>query len=161
MNQEYSLFKQYHDQSTLGARMSSETKPFLTYHSGSATSSTVMLSTPHSYKQRLLHDVRKNLISYLIVFALTTVVWMSVVFTFIPDISDGYRLRTLHPDARRHNITSGMKLLTCGESRTNAEARSKGCKYDVLLNGWVPEPCYDEEFVRPILLSLILLILML
>ena len=132
--------------------MSSETKPFLTYHSNSSISSTTTLSpstsSQPSYKQKILHDIRSNIVSYTIVFALTTLLWMSIVFSFIPDESTQYHLRTSHPDARRHNVTSGMTLLTCGETKTNEEALEKGCKYDVLLNGWVPSPCYDQEFVR-------------
>jgi len=45
----------------------------------------------------------------------------------------------------RHNITSSAKLITCGGSV--AEARQRGCKYDILLNNWVPAPCYDDEFL--------------
>src|SRR3569833_3227649 len=45
----------------------------------------------------------------------------------------------------RHNITSSAILITCGGSV--AEARQRGCKYDILLNNWVPAPCYDDEFL--------------
>jgi len=33
------------------------------------------------------------------------------------------------------------KILDCGH--TPAEARAKGCVYDVMMQDWVPEPCYD------------------
>lgn len=135
-------------------KMSSETKPFL--YTSSNSSSTTLTSQHNSSSsssplrkitRSLLSDIRSNIVSYTIVFAFTTLLWMSIVFTFIPDASSEYRTKISHPDARKHNVTSGMKLLTCGESKTNEEAIEMGCKYDVLLNGWVPEECYDEEFV--------------
>lgn len=133
--------------------MSSETKPFLytSSNSSSLTLTSQQNPSPSSplriYVRSLLSDLRSNIVSYTIVFALTTLLWMIIVLTFIPDASSEYRTRLSHPDARNHNVTSGMKLLTCGESKTNEEAIEMGCKYDVLLNGWVPEQCYDEEFV--------------
>ncbi|KAK6077860.1 hypothetical protein SCUP515_04698 [Seiridium cupressi] len=45
----------------------------------------------------------------------------------------------------RHNITTNAHLLTCGNS--TQEARDRGCKYDILLNNWVPAPCYDQEWI--------------
>ena len=33
------------------------------------------------------------------------------------------------------------KILDCGGSPS--EARAKGCVYDVMMQDWVPEPCYD------------------
>ncbi len=34
------------------------------------------------------------------------------------------------------------KILDCGHSPT--EARDRGCVYDVMMQDWVPEPCYDS-----------------
>ena len=45
----------------------------------------------------------------------------------------------------RHNVTTNAKLLTCGSSP--AGARARGCKYDMFLNNWIPEQCYDEEWI--------------
>lgn len=45
----------------------------------------------------------------------------------------------------RHNITTSARLLSCGNSVSSA--RAAGCKYDILLNNWVPAPCYDQEFI--------------
>lgn len=45
----------------------------------------------------------------------------------------------------RLNITSNTTLLTCGS--TVPQAKSNNCKYDILLNNWVPAPCYSQEFV--------------
>lgn len=49
------------------------------------------------------------------------------------------------PSPRPLNVTSHAHLLTCGASV--AEARAQGCEYDILLNNWVPAPCYAREFV--------------
>lgn len=46
----------------------------------------------------------------------------------------------------RHNITTGARLLECGNS--TQEAKSLGCQYDVLLNHWVPAPCIDHDFLE-------------
>ncbi|KAF6814775.1 hypothetical protein CMUS01_12576 [Colletotrichum musicola] len=53
---------------------------------------------------------------------------------------------TPNPDyiALTHNVTTGATLVSCGNS--SQEARKNGCKYDTLLNHWVPEQCYDKEF---------------
>ncbi|KAH7368235.1 hypothetical protein B0T11DRAFT_276659 [Plectosphaerella cucumerina] len=45
----------------------------------------------------------------------------------------------------RHNITSHSRMIDCGN--TPAEARANKCVYDILLNAWVPEPCFDQEFI--------------
>lgn len=45
----------------------------------------------------------------------------------------------------RHNVTSHAHLIDCGN--TPAEARAKKCVYDILLNAWVPEPCFEQEFI--------------
>lgn len=130
--------------------MSSESKPFLKY-TDSDTSSTHSSSPPppktsYDYLPALERSYPK-IISYGTVFVLTSAFWMAVVFIFVPSPTDvshtpspkGYAASKLH------NITSDATLLTCGENRSNGEAREAGCKYDILLNGWVPEPCYDEE----------------
>lgn len=42
------------------------------------------------------------------------------------------------------SITAGATLHTCGNTTT--EARARDCRYDLLLNSWVPAACYDGEF---------------
>ncbi|KIW58048.1 hypothetical protein PV05_02598 [Exophiala xenobiotica] len=44
-------------------------------------------------------------------------------------------------EANDHDVLAG-KVLECGYSFT--EARSRGCVYDVMMQDWVPEPCYDS-----------------
>lgn len=48
--------------------------------------------------------------------------------------------------SRFHNVTSGAKLVGCGNS--TAEALAGGCKYDTLLNAWVPGRCFDREWIE-------------
>ncbi|KAK2035253.1 hypothetical protein LX32DRAFT_669359 [Colletotrichum zoysiae] len=43
-----------------------------------------------------------------------------------------------------HNVTSTAHYISCGNS--TAEAKRNGCRYDTLLNYWVHERCFDQEF---------------
>lgn len=47
--------------------------------------------------------------------------------------------------SRPLNMTSNAHLLHCGT--TPSEARLRNCKYDILLNNWVPSPCFTQEFI--------------
>lgn len=53
--------------------------------------------------------------------------------------ADAEIIKTI-PDPLAGNPLSGQ-VLDCGS--TPAEAREKGCVYDVMMQDWVPEPCYD------------------
>lgn len=48
--------------------------------------------------------------------------------------------------SRFHNVTSGARLISCGNS--TAKALAGGCEYDTLLNAWVPGECFDQEWVE-------------
>lgn len=52
----------------------------------------------------------------------------------------------LKDTSRFHNVTSGAKLLSCGNS--TVEALAAGCQYDTLLNAWVPARCLDREWIE-------------
>ncbi|KAK0618912.1 hypothetical protein B0T14DRAFT_518250 [Immersiella caudata] len=81
----------------------------------------------------------------LIVFIVTSLLWLSAIFIAL-DSKEEFRDGSANNGAgHRHNVTSGATLLTCGNSQ--AEARSLGCKYDPFLNHWVPQPCYDDEWI--------------
>ncbi|KAK1659128.1 hypothetical protein BDP55DRAFT_563677 [Colletotrichum godetiae] len=43
-----------------------------------------------------------------------------------------------------HNVTTNAEFISCGNS--TVEAKKMNCKYDTLLNYWVPSQCYDREF---------------
>lgn len=46
---------------------------------------------------------------------------------------------------KNHNITSHARLITCGNSI--AEAKQLGCRYDIMLNDWVPTECWDDQSI--------------
>ncbi|KIW03632.1 uncharacterized protein PV09_05384 [Verruconis gallopava] len=92
--------------------------------------------------RRLANAQRKRLISHGLVFLATSLLWLAIWL-----YSSSLPFGGSRPDVNiQHNITSNAKLLECGSSPR--EARALGCKYDILLNHWVPEPCYDEEFIQ-------------
>jgi len=79
----------------------------------------------------------------LLVFLLTSSLWIAISFAITPTSTHSKAVNTNH---EQHNLTSNARALDCGDSVE--EARAAGCKYDILLNHWVPAPCYDDEFVR-------------
>lgn len=76
----------------------------------------------------------------------TSLLWILVLF-FCRATSTPSRTTPTTNDmtAPRHNITTGARLLQCGS--TPQEARANNCKYDILLNNWVPAPCFDQEWI--------------
>ncbi|KAK4444710.1 hypothetical protein QBC34DRAFT_414530 [Podospora aff. communis PSN243] len=81
----------------------------------------------------------------LLVFIATSLLWLAVIFLGLDSKHDIRTDNTNNYAGRQHNVTSGATLITCGNSQ--AEARSLGCKYDPFLNHWVPQPCYDDEWI--------------
>lgn len=47
--------------------------------------------------------------------------------------------------APRHNITTNAHMISCGETPESAEANN--CTYDILLNAWVPAPCFEQDWI--------------
>ena len=86
---------------------------------------------------------RKTVLSNLLVFVLTSLFWLAVISA--SDVSAKDPVSTQNHQSYRHNVTTHAKLLTCGSS--SAEARAQDCKFDILLNNWVPQPCYDDEWI--------------
>lgn len=85
-------------------------------------------------------------LSNFFVFAITSLLWLVVVIISLgASNKDIHTIGTTNGAGHRHNVTTDATLITCGNSA--AEARSLGCKYDTLLNHWVPAPCYDEEWI--------------
>ena len=115
-----------------------EHQPFLKY------SDDPMIDEPEPGRQ--YHHVegrRTMLLSHSLVFIITSLLWTMVFFTISPtSIHWGSPSKV----EDHHNITSNARLVTCGNS--TQEARALGCKYDVLLNNWVPAQCVDKEFVQ-------------
>lgn len=107
---------------------------------------------------RHIRPTRANLLPSIVVCFVTSLFWGALFFLFHPSTSTQHTTTPTSTSAvhthtstssslqgSRHNVTSGARLLTCGSDV--ATARASGCRYDVLLNNWVPGPCYDQEFV--------------
>ncbi|KAJ9606169.1 hypothetical protein H2200_009130 [Cladophialophora chaetospira] len=67
-----------------------------------------------------------------------------------PTSSAGVALPTLSTEHKEEDLAKPNpltgKVLDCGYSPE--EARAKGCVYDVMMQDWVPEPCYDEVLTK-------------
>ncbi|QDS78022.1 hypothetical protein FKW77_002885 [Venturia effusa] len=90
--------------------------------------------------------------SHTLVFLLTTLFWLTIhslplLSLHSPTTTTTTTPTPSTPGTPHHNITSTARLLTCGN--TTSTAHSSGCKYDILLNNWIPQPCYDDadEFI--------------
>ncbi|KAK2001441.1 hypothetical protein LX36DRAFT_351133 [Colletotrichum falcatum] len=97
------------------------------------------------------HASRRNtFLSHTFVLVGTSLVWILIFFLMSPSMKTNASRQEIVSSApplpaERHNITTGMEKISCGS--TTQEARAKGCKYDILLNHWVPERCFDKESV--------------
>ncbi|KAK5050519.1 hypothetical protein LTR84_003800 [Exophiala bonariae] len=118
--------------------MSGEQQPFLQY-------SDDLLSVDEHESGHSAHHGKaswSSFLSHLLVFLLTSSVWLAISLA-IPAISNS---RSVGTADQVQNVTSNAWALDCGDSVE--EAKALGCKYDVLLNHWVPAPCVDDEFVQ-------------
>ena len=128
--------------SSAPSTMSSETKdiehqPFLGY------SDDPTINKPQPERQyRHVESRRTSLLSHSLVFVITSLLWVVVLFAIS---SPPTHWRSTSNVGDRHNITSNRRLLKCGNS--TQEARALDCKYDILLNNWVPAPCLDQDFI--------------
>jgi hypothetical protein len=148
-----------------------ETQPFLAFSddpaAGGATTGDGNLP-PHREAMIKASGTRR-VIRDIVVCLATSLVWGLVIWMFIPGSapassspsssssshagddapsqmpSQGSSVITGEDMARSHNITTGAKYISCGNS--TGEARSKGCTYDTLLNAWVPAQCLDQEWI--------------
>lgn len=86
----------------------------------------------------------------LFVFLIASLLWLGATFFLLPwpTSTATYNKPTQGGEAgdyRSHNLTSNAHFETCGNS--TAEAQRKGCRYDTLLNHWVPAACMDQEWI--------------
>ena len=81
--------------------------------------------------------------------ACLTVGTLVLIMLIIP-FSGVFYHRHHHHDATT-DIVSSSKPRSCGE--TPSEAKHLGCVFDVMLQSWVPETCYDEELSEKFLLD--------
>lgn len=141
-----------------------ETQPFLAFSDDPAGQAGAAVGDgslpPHREAQVKAPGTRRLLRDVAICLA-TSLLWVLVIWMFIPSPgtassstpsspadempSQGSSVITGEDMARFHNITSGAKYISCGNS--TVEARAKGCTYDTLLNAWVPAQCLDQEWI--------------
>lgn len=118
--------------------MSGEQQPFLQYSDDSSS-----VDEQESGRQaRHGKAPWSTFLSHLLVFLLTSSVWLAISFAIAPSSTS----HSVNTTEEAQNVTSNAWALDCGDSVE--EAKDLGCKYDVLLNHWVPAPCVDDEFVK-------------
>lgn len=140
----------------------SESRPFLEYsdnesaRSGGGDVGVIVSESSESSKRAIRRSNR--LARDLFVFLIASLLWLGAIVFFLPWLTtsiDTYNDNPTRPlqsggggaavNYRLHNLTSNAHFETCGNS--TAEAQQKGCRYDTLLNHWVPAACMDQEWV--------------
>lgn len=138
-----------------------ESRPFLEY-SDDPAGSVDLGSIPPSPKGAK-KAIRTNRVARdLLVFFVASLLWIAAIFFFLPWPNTSRSTETskqpphqgdgggasgggVGGDYRLYNITSNAHFVACGNS--TAEAQQKGCRYDTLLNHWVPAACMDQEWI--------------
>lgn len=142
-----------------------ESRPFLEYSDDPAESGELDIVGESSNASK--RAIRNNRLARdLFVFLITSLLWLGAIFFLVPwpsstgtynkptttqggsggSSSSGKPLQSsAGVDYRVHNLTSNAHFETCGNS--TAEAQRKGCRYDTLLNHWVPAACMDQEWI--------------
>ncbi|KAF2675069.1 hypothetical protein BT63DRAFT_409182 [Microthyrium microscopicum] len=116
-----------------------EQQPFLMYTDSPAIGE---LGPNHRYQKT--QSKRRKILSHCLVFVATSVFWILAMTVISSNSTNGWH--PLNTANSRHNVTSHARLITCGN--TTAEATARGCKYDILLNNWIPAQCHDHEFLE-------------
>lgn len=109
----------------------SSPSPYATESKDDEAGESLLPGEPKDFVSRHERLPRARLVVSHVVTFLIAVLLSTAVFTI---------LRPTHSQPNAEPIT---KHLHCGNS--TAEARSRGCVFDVLTNMWVPEPCWDRE----------------
>lgn len=103
------------------------------------------------------HSIAFWFMTHALACLLTSFVWLAILWlsksamsywmcsNLIPSTAQPHYHPGLATDVSR-NFTANAQLLTCGHS--TQEAKSMGCKYDILSNHWIPGICMDEEAVK-------------
>lgn len=153
----------------------SQREPFLSYTDTTTTYHDEEDAAKQEARHyRNVQRTGRNYLPHLILCFATSFFWAGLFFLFLPDAPAHLAAEcqsnittpppssppTIHGPGHDHkaptttttsssisriNITTGAHLLHCGT--TVAEAKSLYCKYDILLNNWVPSPCYSQEFI--------------
>ncbi|PTB49543.1 hypothetical protein M431DRAFT_486544 [Trichoderma harzianum CBS 226.95] len=97
------------------------------------------------------------LMSHTLACSVTSLMWLAILWLsrsamspwmcsqFLSSVAQPHYHPGLATDVN-HNFTAHSQLLTCGHS--TQEAKSMGCKYDILSNHWIPGVCMDEDAVK-------------
>ncbi|KAJ4391589.1 hypothetical protein N0V93_005208 [Gnomoniopsis smithogilvyi] len=132
-----------------------EARPFLEYSDDPAESGES--GGIRQFSENSKNAIRNSRLARdLLVFLVASLLWLGAIFFLLPwPSSSGNWKPTNHAgsksvqsgagDYRLYNITSNAHFVTCGNS--TAEAQRKGCRYDTLLNHWVPAACMDQEWI--------------
>lgn len=146
-------------------------RPFLSYSDDPVRSAADVEETSSPFAHESVPSKQKchRLARDLLVFLLASLLWLAAIFLFLPRPTLSPSSSSSSPttaaattgsekqkgaamsggvgggDFRTHNITSDARWVSCGNSP--AEAQGKGCRYDALLNHWVPAPCVDQEWI--------------
>lgn len=139
-------------------------EPFLHKYTDDPTSSprTTSPDPEHALEsKRAALRRKKRLVRDLVVFLLASLLWLGVIgvcfFVFVrgatpspsaplaSSLSSSSSSTVGKEQSRLHNVTSGATFVSCGNS--SAEAEAAGCRYDTLLNHWVPVRCVDQEWI--------------
>lgn len=132
-----------------------ETRPFLEYSDDPTGSGEIggISQTAKACREA----IRNRLARDLLIFLIASLLWLGAIFFLLPQPanpaaaaakqvgSDSISAQSSAGDYRLHNITSNAHFVTCGNS--TAEAQRNGCRYDTLLNHWVPAECMDQEWI--------------
>ena len=87
------------------------------------------------------------MISHFAVFIVTSILWAHLTRHVSSELPQP--LVPIDQDSSldvSRNFTRKAHLLKCGQS--TAEAKSLGCRYDILSNHWIPAPCMDQAAVE-------------
>ncbi|KAK1570059.1 uncharacterized protein LY79DRAFT_570603 [Colletotrichum navitas] len=131
-------------------------QPFLGFRDDPAArdsieDSEMAIVTPDDQKVTQSGSQRSRLFRDAAVSLATSAVWAVIFFLFMHNTRSS-SLRNMGSKnaisgdylAAFHNVTSAAQYISCGNS--TAEAKRNGCRYDTLLNYWVHERCFDQEF---------------
>ncbi|CAL3970243.1 unnamed protein product [Diplocarpon coronariae] len=115
-----------------------EHQPFLNY----TYDGTLNNAEPESGLHTRLLEVRySRFLGCALTFLFTSAIWLALLY-----LTSSRPLSHHAPDpTERHNITSTSTLTMCPNSTT--AARAAGCKYDLLLNHWIPSQCWDQDYL--------------
>lgn len=134
-----------------------EDQPFLSYSDDPAQSGdgpSVDRSLERAKRAARNHRIGRDLLIIIV----ASLFWLGAIFVLllrppstatIPQAKHGCGAHDIPEGAmgrpRVHNLTSTSEWVSCGNS--TAEARQNDCRYDPLLNHWVPAQCFDQEWI--------------